>query len=389
MSKRSKREYSEAIKLRYQKGSKREKTLILDEFCKTCGYNRKYAIRILNKGVGESRALGTRKGGAGRPMKYGHPAIREFLITTWKAANLPCSKRLRAMIPIWLPWYEQTYQTLAWDIKKLILSISAATIDRLFHHMRNRYKKHGLSTTKPGSILKEFIPIKTDQWNESRPGFLEADTVAHCGSSMAGMFVFTVNLTDIATGWSVQRAVWGKGERNVFEAIADVEAVLPFRILGFDCDNGGELLNWHLLKYFKNRKNPAQYTRSREYHKNDNAHIEAKNWTLVRQYLGYERFDNPQCVGLMNHLYSKELYQLVNFFISSFKLIDKKRIGSKIKKIHDTPKTPYQRLMESGCINEKVKRNLTAIFKQLNPYRLQIDIKIKIKKILDIATLTN
>lgn len=384
MSKRSKREYLEAIKLRYQEASRGEKSSILNEFCKTCGYNRKYAIRVLNRGAPEEHH---RKRSPGRTKKYDHPVIREFLMATWKAANLPCSKRLKEMIPVWLPLYEQSYYPVGLELRKLLLSISPATIDRLFNGFRNRYKKHGLSTTKPGSILKEFIPIKTNQWSETIPGFLEADTVAHCGTSIAGMFAYTLNLTDIATGWSVQRAIWGKGERNVVEAICAIEQALPFKILGFDCDNGSEFLNWHLIKYFKQRKNRVEHTRSRPYHKNDNAHVEEKNWTLVRQYLGYERFENPECIALMNDLYTRELYQLVNFFIPSFKLISKERRGSRIIKKHDKPKTPYQRLLGSEYMDEKVKQNLTVIFRQLNPYGLQIRIRNKIKKILDIATI--
>jgi len=172
-------------------------------------------------------------------------------------------------------------------------SLSSATIDRLMAPMRGKARKYGLCTTKPGSLLKQHIPIATYQWDKTRPGFLEADTIAYYGTSTEGMFVFTVNCVDIATGWREQRAVWGKGEKGVLEALKDIEQKLPFLILGFDCDNGSEFLNWHLHKYFTKRKNPVSYTRSRPYHKNDIAHVEEKNWTIARQYIGYQRLEKP------------------------------------------------------------------------------------------------
>ncbi|MBK7381240.1 MAG: hypothetical protein IPJ03_20035 [Ignavibacteriales bacterium] len=202
----------------------------------------------------------------------------------------------------------------------------------MLRKLKSKYKKFGLSTTKPGSLLKKQVPIKLNQWDESRPGFIEADTVAHCGNSVSGQFVYTLNIVDIATGWTEQRALWGKGKRGVFEALKDIRRLLPFKILGFDCDNGGELLNYMLLEYFANKKQPVQYTRSREYKKNDNAHIEEKNWTHVRQFIGYQRFDKIQTVGLLNDLYLTEWRLYLNFFIPSFKLIEKKRDGSKIIK---------------------------------------------------------
>ncbi len=272
MGKNSRKEYLFSIRKRYKSLGKSEKKKILDEFCINCGYNRKYAIRILNQQIECSR-----KKKLGTPKKYDNPGIKEFLITTWKASNLACSRRLKSIITLWLPMYSER---LTIEEVKLLKEISASTIDRIFKPIRNRYKKRGLSTTKPGSIIKELIPIRTNQWDESRVGYLEADTVAHCGNSTSGMFAYTVNMVDVASGWSIQRAVWGKGEAGVLDAIQNIETILPFKMRGFDCDNGSEFLNWHLLKYFKHRALPVEYTRSRAYHKNDNAHIEGKNWTL-------------------------------------------------------------------------------------------------------------
>lgn len=383
MSKNARKEYLESIRLRYLQSDKSQKALILDEFCKNCGYNRKYAIRILNKAINQEPGCHRRPG---RPVEYDNAEMKEFLKMTWKAANLPCSKRLKAMIPIWLPKYEQTYGFLSDEAEKLARNISPATIDRLLGGIRRRYNKRGFSTTKPGGIIKEFVPIKTDQWDETRPGFLEADTVAHCGSSMAGMYVFSLDMVDIATGWTFQRALWGKGEKGVLEAMKDIESIIPFRILGFDSDNGSEFLNWHLLKYFKHRPNPVQYTRSRPYHKNDNAHVEEKNWTHIRQYLGYQRFDKPEIVRLLNNLYTKGWYKFMNFFLPSVKLISKERIGSRIVKKHDEPKTPFQRIIESAYIANEIKNELKREFKKLNPYVLEREIKQKIKQIMEIAS---
>ena len=300
-----------------------------------------------------------------------------------KATNLICSKRLKPIIPLWMPFYEQTYCVkISEPNRKKLLNISPATIDRLLSKERRKLGKLGLSTTKPGSLIKKKIPIKTNQWDERRPGFIEADTVAHCGGSVAGSFVYTVNIVDIATGWTEPRAIWGKGEKSSFEAIRSIEEALPFKILGFDSDNGSEFLNWHLYKYFTHRRLPVEYTRSRSYHKNDNAHIEGKNWTHIRQYLGYQRFDKPKIVDMLNDIYMNYWSLFFNFFIPSSKIISKQRVGPKIIKKHDSPKTPVERLLESYAISEAKKKRLIALRKTLNPFELHNIIHNKIKEIL-------
>jgi hypothetical protein len=251
---------------------------------------------------------------------------------------------------------------------------------------RARFQKLGISTTKPGSLLKKHIPVKTSQWDETIPGFLEADTIAHCGTSVAGIFVYTVNTVDIVSQWTEQRATWGKGEKGVISAIKHIETQLPFTLKGFDCDNGSEFLNWHLVRYLtKNRKKPVKVTRSRSYQKNDNAHIENKNWTHVRQYLGFQRFDKPELVDMLNDLYTSEWNWYFNFFTPSVKLIKKERVGSKIIKKHDSPKTPYQRLMESKSIDKNTKEKLEHQFKSLNPFEIQHRMKVKINAIINIV----
>lgn len=378
MSPRSKKEYVEAIFLRYKHASRKEKTAILDELCTVCGYHRKYAIKRLKSFKRFTKPKPKKRG---RPVRYNTHNILKPLKKIWLAANLPCSKRLKVIIPLWLPGYIQTFGNLSSEVVDALMSISAASIDRVLKPVRVSYTKHGRATTKPGTLLRKHIPIKTDQWNESRPGFLEADTVAHCGESLAGIFAYTIDCVDIATGWTEQRAVWGKGQTGVFQQIHAIEKALPFPLLGFDCDNGSEFLNHHLLRHFTQRNNPVQFTRSRPYHKDDNAHVEQKNWTHVRQWLGYERLDNPTAVPLLNALYTHEWRLFPNFFCPSMKLLSKQRIGSKTIKHHDDPKTPYQRLMESSYISRSAKQHLTQQFKSLNPFLLRKAMESKLKKI--------
>lgn len=381
MSPGAKMEYLKKIYPRYKKASKKEKTVILNEFCINCGHHRKHAIRLLNN---YKRFTKPKPKKRGRPSMYNKDSVIEPLKRIWLAANLPCSKLLKAMLPLWLPHYAQEYSPLSLEATKALFKISPATIDRLLENIKVKYKTRGRATTKPGTLLKQHIPVKTEQWNESKPGFLEADTVAHCGGSLEGMYAYTVDFVDIATGWSEQRAVWGKGERGVLGQIKDVEDSLPFSILGFDSDNGSEFLNWHLFRHFTQRKMPIQFTRSRSYQKQDNCHIEQKNWTHIRQWLGYIRLDNPDVVPLMNDLYTSEWRLYHNFFCPSVKLISKKRIASKTVKRYDKPKTPYRRVLESKHVPASVKRNLKEQIKGLNPFQLKRAMEKKLKKIFSV-----
>jgi len=263
MSNTSRREYLETILPRYTNANKKDKNKILNEFCNICGYSRKYAIRLLNQKSPPKCNWEMQK--CGPKKKYDHPDLVKVLTKIWIATNLPCSKRLKTIIRIWLPYYPYHVTE---KLEDALLAISPASIDRLLSKYRTRFNKRGLATTKPGAIIKKHIPLKLKQWDETRPGFLEADTVAHCGDSVAGMFVYTINCVDIATGWTEQRATWGKGERGTVNSIESIEHSLPFDLLGFDSDNGSEFLNWHLVRYLSNRKKPIDFTRSRAYHKN-------------------------------------------------------------------------------------------------------------------------
>jgi hypothetical protein len=380
MSPGARMECLESVYLRYKRASRKEKSLILDEFCATCGYHRKHAIRLLRTFKRFTKPKPKKRG---RPSKYNMPSIIEPLKRIWLAANLPCSKRLKAIIPLWLPSYACEFGPVTVHDIKALHKISPSTIDRVLDPYKARYRGRGRSTTKPGTLLKTHIPIKTNQWNEKKPGFLEADTVAHCGDSILGDYAYTIDTVDMATSWTEQRAVWGKGEAGVLAQIDDIETSLPFALLGFDSDNGHEFLNWHLWRHFADRKAPVQFTRSRAYHKDDNAHVEQKNWTHVRQWLGYHRFDDERLVGLLNELYTSEWRLYHNFFMPSVKLIEKKMIAAKTIKRYDSPKTPYQRILESRDIKPAVKNSLKEQYEKLNPFQLRRAIEAKVKKIFE------
>lgn len=380
MSPGAKMEYLEKIYLRCKKANRKGKNIILNEFCQNCSYHRKHAIRLLNNFKRFTKPKPKKRG---KPSIYNKSAILEPLKCIWLSSNLPCSKNLKAIIPLWLPSYTEEFTGLPLVTVKALLKISPSTIDRLLKSTRLKYKGRGRSTTKPGTLLRNQIPIKTNQWDESRPGFLEADTVAHCGSAIEGIYAHTVDFVDIATGWTEQRAVWGKGESAVLEQIKNVESALPFPLLGFDSDNGGEFLNYHLLRHFTERKQPIEFSRSRAYKKNDNAHIEQKNWTHVRQWLGYDRLDNPSVIPLMNQLYTSEWRLYHNFFIPSVKLISKKRVASKIIKHYDKPKTPYLRVLDSKLVSSSIKHNIKEQFETLNPFQLKKTMQYKLKKIFN------
>lgn len=371
--------YLSSLSKRYKKAGKREKGIILNELCESSGFHKKHAIRLLNSAMKRRQP---KKNRGGRPPIYPAKLYLEPLKRIWLMSDQLCGKRLKMALPLWLPHYGGAYEVLEPEIYTGLLSISPATIDRLLSSSGVKCRR-SMCGTKPGSILKKHILIKTDQWNEEEPGFLEADTVAHCGTSLAGSFAWSLTMTDINSGWTELRAVWNKGAIGVVTQIEDIEDSLPFAILGFDCDNGSEFLNWHLMRYFTDEKGKQrlQFTRSRPYHSDDNAHVEQKNWTHVRQLFGYERFDNQAVVAMMNDLYKNEVSLMNNYFLPNFKLIEKQRVDSKIIKKHSKPATPYQRLLESKHISESKKQELTEIYNQLNPFELKKTIQKKLNVI--------
>ena len=365
------------IRFRYQRLDGRGKHRMLDELCDMYGMNRKYLTRLLNQKAGKKRKR------PGPRRTYRPDDILPHLKRIWFATDQLCSKKLKAAMPHWLPFYEQAYEVLPDLLQRQLLALSPSTIDRLLKPVKAKTKRRGLGGTRPGSLLKNQIPIKVNQWDEHRPGFLEADTVAHCGNSLEGSFAWSITLTDIHTTWTENRATWNKGAAGVVQQVKDVESILPFKLRGFDCDNGSEFLNYHLQRYFSDRpqERMIQFTRSRPYHKNDNAHVEQKNWTHVRQLLGYDRFDNPRVVPLMNDLYKNEWSLYQNHFIPTMKCIKKEKINSKYRKQFDKPQTPYARVLACEDIAESVKEALRLEHSQLNPFQLKRQLEEKLKRI--------
>jgi hypothetical protein len=298
-----------------------------------------------------------------------------------------CSQKLKAAIPLWFPFYEQEFGPVATDVKDKLLQASPSTLDRLLKPYRAEHPK-GRCTTKPGTLLKNQIPIKTSHWDVNQPGFFEADTVAHCGNSMSGDFAYSLTFTDILTGWTENRATWGRGSHGVLENIRHIEAGLPFPIRGFDCDNGSEFLNYHLVRYFTKRpKYPVAFTRSRPNKKNDNAFVEQKNWTHVRQLLGYDRLDKPELVPLINDLYANEWRLYTNIFCPTLKLKSKIKINAKYRKTYEFPQTPYQRVLSSEWVSDDAKTKLILLAESLNPFTLKRTIEEKLRRIFAIARL--
>jgi hypothetical protein len=369
---------------RYHSSSKADKGKILTELCDLYGYNRKYLLQIFNYLAGRKHVQ------KGRKPRYDSKLLLEALGDIWLAGNQMCSKKLKVVIPLWLPFYSNRHGLLPEETKIQLLSLSAATIDRLLKPIRANHKRHGLSGTRPGYLLKNQIPIKTDHWDVNKPGFMEADTVAHCGDSISGNYVWSLTLTDIHTCWTEIRATWNKGAEGVVKQIKNIEKSLPFELLGFDCDNGSEFLNHHLLRYFaEDRIKPVQFTRSRPYRKNDNAHVEQKNWTHVRHLFGYDRFDNPATVELMNDLYRNEWSLYQNHFIPTMKLIKKVKINSRYQRKYGQPQTPYQRVMESPDVKNEVKLELVSVHSSLNPFTLKQQIEEKLRLIFKYATIND
>ena len=378
--------YFETLREKYHRGSKSTKGAILEQICSEVGCHRKHAIRLLRRASGIKRAIakGVSKPKRGRKSKYDEPELFQTIRKLWRDTNWMGSKALKASIPAWLPYYETHYGELSVSTKEMLNEISPATIDRLLQNYKKSFGK-GQCGTKPGTLLRNEIPIRAGIWDSEIPGFVEADTVAHCGNSLLGEFIWSLTLTDIATTWTEMRALCGKGSGGVLTQIKDIEEGLPFELLGFDCDNGSEFLNYHLLRYFGNKSvgkaSAFQFTRSRPYHKGDNAHVEQKNYTHARQVLGYERLDFIELLNPINVLYSQELSLLRNHFYPSFKLKEKRLVNSRHRRIYDKPVTPYERVMTSPHVKDHDKEKLLVIHKSLDPFLLNKGLLKKQKEI--------
>ena len=378
MSGKSRWDYLKAIYFRYKKVSKPLRARILDEFCQVCRYNRKYAIRLLNGAAPQKPKATLPKG---RRPTYGAKVISS-LTAIWEAAGYPCSVRLKALLPLWLPWAIKRMAISA-QLQKQLLSISPATIDRRLKPRKRQLKKRLYGRTKPGTLLKHHIPIKTDSWDVKTPGFTETDLVSHSGNSGAGEFIHSLNVTDIHSTWVESRAVMGKGQIGVLKAMQDIEQALPFKLLGIDSDNGSEFINYHLKTFCD--QNKIQFTRGRPYKKDDNAHIEQKNYTHVRKIFGYLRYDSEQAQKAMNDLYQNELRILQNLFLPSMKLIKKTRVGSKLQRRYDKPQTPLERLLGCPQADPVKTRELKRLRDQTDPFQLAKGMEQKLERIYQMA----
>lgn len=363
MSQRSKKELLEAIRPRYLKSNKANKERILDEFVEATGYHRKYAIRVLGHGP---KPKGLKKKGR---QKIYQGEVVQVLKQIWEICGRVCSKRLKPFLPEITTILERHQELiLSTDLKALLLGMSRSTIDRCLKTARFEQRR-GLSTTKPGTLLKKAIPIQTyTAWEDERAGFFEIDLVAHCGDSTEGQYLNTLTATDIATGWTDCRALPNKTQQSVSAAIEELRQQLPFALLGLDSDNGSEFINDNLLRYC--RAHQITFTRSRPYRKNDQAHVEQKNWSVVRHTIGYDRLETPQELELLQAIYA-DLRLYINFFQPVLKLVGKERVDGKTHKLYDQAATPFRRVLAAEQLPLDVKARLTNLYIQLNPIVLR------------------
>ena len=376
MSLSAKRESLARIHGRYQRAGRPYKTRILDEFCATCGYHRKAALRLLNRPL---RTAPPQR--SGPKLRYEPAAVLPVLKAVWLASDQLCSKLLQAALPEWLEHHERRSAPLPEALKKKLLEISPAQIDRLLRPARVRHPKQGIGATRPGTLLRHAVPTRGGPPDTTRPGSVEADTVAHCDDSTEGDYVNSLTFTELYSGWTENRAVWNKSADAVLTQLQELEKVVPYVMKDFHTDNGGEFLNWALHRHLTGRAVRMPWTRSRAYRKNDNAHCEQKNWTHVRQLFGHERFGHPELVPLMNDLYASEWSQFTNHFKPTFKLLRREKKGGKTVRIYEKkPKTPYQRLLDSPNIPRATKAKLRGQHAALDPFALKKSIEAKLKK---------
>ena len=376
MSLKSKRELLEVLRPRYCKANKVEKQKMLDEFTSATGYHRKHAIRVLKNQVQVQKRL-NRKTKTYKTIYRGE--VVQTLEQIWEICGQICSKRLQPYLPEAIKVLERHKEIeLSKETKDLLLKISSASIDRCLRPIRCKSPR-GLGTTKPGSLLKSLIPVQTfTTWDEEQPGFMEIDLVAHCGNTTEGQYLNTLTCTDLSTGWTDVTALAHRSQQAVSIAIHHMRQRLPFPLLGIDSDNGSEFINDTLYRYCLDEK--ITFTRSRPYQKNDQAHVEQKNWSVVRHTLGYDRWETDQEFVILESIHA-DLRIYINFFQPSFKLIAKERIGNRTVKRYDLAKTPYQRILERKDISLETKARLMNLYVQLNPAELRRSIDLKTAKL--------
>jgi len=371
----TRREVLKKLRRRYERAGAEHKRKLLDQAQELLGYHRKAAIRSLRAPMVEPAPRMI----SGRPVSYEPRVLLPWLRPIWQATDYACGRRLAAMLPEWVPAYEQHERKMPGEVREKLLRASGRTLDRLLEPLRGQGA--GRSLTRPGTLLRHQIPIRGSVWEEGKAGWLEVDTVALCGGSVAGEFVWMLDGVDYATTWVELRAMWGRGQVGTLAALRDVEASLPFELLGLDSDNGGEFLNYHVLRWLQKRSRPVFMTRSRPNKKDDNAHVEQKNWTHIRQCFGYERHDNPEVVELINALVKGAYGQLLNYFHASLKLERKERIDGRLKRVYGEPQTPLARVLASAEVRPQTKRRLEQEKARLNPFALKQSVVRSLKAI--------
>jgi len=381
------------VATRYQKARKKDKGKILDEFIELTGYTRCYGAYVLRTqgkkvrgGGNRTFVLDVRTKATRKRQRVYDESVREALRKIWYIMDCICGKRLSPILGEVL-WKLERYKEISLDatIRQKLLGVSASTIDRLLAPERRKQTIKGKGNTKPGTLLKHQIPIRTfAEWNDKRPGFVEIDLVGHDGGDSRGDYIQTLDVTDVSTGWTETHAVRNKAQVWVFEALQSISKQLPFDLLGIDSDNGSEFINNHLLRFCSETQ--ITFTRSRSYRKNDNCFVEQKNYSVVRRAVGYLRYDTEKEQRLLDELYGY-LRLYTNFFQPVMKLMEKTRAGSRVKKTYDTAQTPYRRVLGSPHVSEDNKKRLKRLYASLNPAELKRHITKVQNKLIHLASL--
>jgi hypothetical protein len=374
---RSRNQYLETLLERYLKADKAQKGLLLDEYCGNTKQNRKYVIRKVSR-----LAFGPPRVKKKRLAVYG-PEVRSALATIWKMFDLPCGQRLASVVRTELERLRrlrevEVSEKTAWKL----LRVSPATIDRLLQPLKEEVKDRSRHSSRGGNLIAKKIPLRMTDWDTSRVGYVEMDLVLHGGASTAGEFGHSLSAVEISSGWWEGEVVMGRAQVRIFNALKEIRERSPFTWLGIDSDNDNAFINALLYQYSVDEE--LEFTHSRAYRKNDNAYIEQKNFTHVRKPLGYLRYDTPEELQLIRDLYHHELRLFKNFLLPVMKLVRKERIGGHVKRVYDTPKTPYQRLLESGQIDDQTAAELRRIYLSLNPAEIKRQMDKKLSRLFDI-----
>lgn len=378
MAQQSKREYLESIYQRYRQSSRPEKQRILDELMRVCGYHRKYAIGLLNRPLAERRPRRVPK----RRPRYS-AAVIEVLAELWTASGYLCAVRLKAALPTWLPWLRRRV-ALSPEQERQLLAIRARQLERRLRVHKQRVTRRIYGTTRPGSLLKHMIPIKTEQWDVTKAGYLEIDLVSHSGANADGEFLYTLDAVDIHTGWVERQAVRGKGHQGILAALEAIAQQLPFALRGIDSDNGSEFINQHLWAFCQRAHPPIQFTRSRPYKKDDNAHIEQKHWPHVRKLVGWDRYETPAARAALQALYAAlRLFQ--NLFQPSMKLLRKSRHGSRVRRRYEVPQTPWARVLACAEADPVKVAALRRVLARTDPFVLSQRIDAQLEQVWQLA----